>query len=33
MLIFDSGEKSTQLIPIYEGYVLKDSIERSSLAG
>lgn len=33
MLIVDSGHESTYIIPIYEHYILNDSIERTNLAG
>lgn len=33
ILIVDSGEDSTYIIPICEGYIMMDSIERSVLGG
>lgn len=33
ILIVDSGEDSTYIIPICEGYIMMDSIERSILGG
>ena len=33
MLIVDSGHESTYIVPIYENYILQDSIERTNLAG
>ena len=32
-LLVDSGEESTYFIPFYDDFILKDSIERSPLAG
>ena len=33
MLIIDSGEESTYIVPIVDYYILEDSIERTNLAG
>jgi actin-related protein len=33
MLIVDSGEESTYIIPIYDQFILRDCIERSFLGG
>lgn len=33
MILIDSGEDSTYFIPFYDDFIIKDSIERSPLAG
>lgn len=31
--VIDSGEGSTHIVPIYEGYVCKYSVEKSCISG